>query len=232
MGRFWETLEDIGWGILSIPFLPLVLLIGLFLPDDAKNIAILGPKRAGKSTLWLGLGGVKEYRPNTQGIEHISSFTITRADGTPVEISETYDIGGEDEFVSNYGMLLKEETFIYYLVDANKVSSPEYMARVRSDLVKIDKTVKQKQIPEDKIGFKFILTHYYDYTKNNPRNSEDELYRVFLNSLEKSKGRGVIGKRIDEDKYKKIMMVAELEPKYAAELGKNYIDIIKNEIGA
>ena len=222
---------DILLGVLIAPIAPFLLLISCFLPDEAKNIAILGPKRAGKSTLWLGLGGVNEYIPNTPGIEPIKSFSITRADGTTVVISDSYDIGGEDEYVSNYGMLIDKGTFIYYLVDANKVSSPEYMTRVRSDLVRIDKTVKEKKISDDELGFKFILTNYYDYTKNNPRNSEYELYRVFLNSLKKSEGRGVIGERINENEFEKIMMVAELEPKHAAELGKNYIDIIKNEIG-
>lgn len=222
--------SDILWTIIGIPFAPLFLLIGLFVPDKAKSIIILGTKEAGKTTLWLGLGGIKEYQPNTQ-VEPIQSFTITRADGTTVVISETYDIGGEDEFVPNYDKLIKEETFIYYLVNSNKITFHDYMTRIRSDLLRINKSVKDKGIPEDKIGIKFLLTHYYDYRQYNPRNSEHELYRQFWNELRKLEGRGAIGKKLTSDDYEKVMMVAELDPHKAGLLGKKYIDIIKNEIG-
>lgn len=225
-----SKISDIFWDIISIPFWPLFLLIGLLIPDKAKNIIILGTKEAGKTTLWLGLGGIKEYKPNTL-VEPIQSFTITRADGTQVVISETKDIGGEDWNVPNYDELIKEETFIYYLVNSNKITFHDYMVRVRSDLLKINKTMKDKGIPEDTIGFKFLLTHYYDYKQNNPRNNEHELYRQFWNELRKIEGKGAIGKRLTAEKYEEKMMVVELDSRKAAILGKNYIDIIKNEIG-
>lgn len=229
MSKFSDFLLDISL-VSLFPLFPIFFLIGLFFPDKAKNIIILGTKEAGKTTLWLGLGGIKEYLPNTH-LEPIQSFTITRADGTTVVISETYDVGGEDEFVCNYDKLIKEETFIYYLVNANKITFHDYMTRVRSDLLKINKTAKDKNIPDDKIGVKFLLTHYYDYRHNNPGNSEHELYRQFWNELRKIEGRGAIGKRLTSHDFEKVMMVAELDSPKAAILGKNYIDIIKNEIG-
>ncbi|MBR5174801.1 MAG: hypothetical protein IKW89_02595 [Bacteroidales bacterium] len=234
MSKFSDTIKYFYYHILphTYPFGSLLyIIIGLLFPSKAKSIAIIGTKWAGKTTLWKGLGGIKEYKPNTQ-VEPIQSFTITRANGTTVVISHTYDIGGEDDYVCEYEKLIKEDTFIYYLVDANRITLHDYLVRVRSDLVKIDKIVKSKKIPEDKLGFKFIITHYYDYTKSNPFNSEYELYRQFLNGLKGSEGRGVIGKRLTVDNYSKIMMVAELDPQKAAYLKKNYIDIIKNEIGA
>lgn len=232
---FKKALKVLGI-IIEIPLFPLAFLIGIFLPDKATDIIILGPKRSGKSTLWKGLGGIEKVIPSTQ-YEPINSFDITRPNGSVVKISASADIGGEDEYVGDYyGQLIKEGTFIYYLVDSNDVSIPSKMQRVRSDLVKIDQVVKEKDIKE-KIGFKFILTNFYDYTKNNPNSNEYDLYRSFLKGLEKSKGRGVIGSRLKDDKImsndavNRIIMVAELDEEKAKELGKNYIDIIKNEIG-
>lgn len=229
MANFFKKALEFIEEVLTIPFIPLLLLIGLLLPNKAKSIVILGPKRSGKSTLWQGLGGVETVRVNTQ-MEPIQSFEITRSNGTKVKISETYDVGGEDYFVGEYGHLIKDGTFIYYLVDSNTICSSATMARVRSDLVKFDKVAKEKSIKN--LGFKYILTHYYDYTINNPGKSEYELYRVFLNGLENSKGRGIIGDRLvkDEDCYD-IMMVAELDKGKARKLGINYIDYLKNEIG-
>lgn len=229
MASLFRKTLDVLETIIAIPFVPFLLLIGLFLPNEANSIVILGTKRSGKSTLWKGLGGIETVKANTS-IEPVKSFDIVRKDGSKVTVSETYDIGGEDELVANYGLIIKEDTFIYYLVDSNEVTVPSKMTRIRSDLVKIDKVVKEKGIEED-FGFKFILTHFYDYTKKNPKSGEYDLYRLFLKGLEKSKGRGVIGSRLTDENFNKIMMVAELDEKKAKKLGKDYIDIIKNEIG-
>ncbi len=230
MSKFFKQALDVLETIIAVPFIPFLLLIGLFLPDKASYIVILGPKRSGKSNLWKDLGGIEEVKANT-GYEPIQSFEIKRSNGTTVKISETADIGGEDEFVGDYyDRLIKEDTFIYYLVDSNDVTVPSKMQRVRSDLLKIDKTVKEKGIKE-KVGFKFILTHYYDYSRNNPNSNEYDLFRLFLKGLEKSKGKGVIGSRLKDDNLKDIMMVAELDEMKAKELGKDYIEVIKNEIG-
>lgn len=229
MTSFFEKTRDVLETIITIPFVALLLIIGLFLPDKANSIVILGTKRSGKSSLWKGLGGIEQVKANTS-LEPVSSFVITRKDSSKVTVSATYDIGGEDEFVANYGTMIKEGSFIYYLVDSNEVTNPSRMKRIRSDLVKIDKVVKKKEI-EDSFGFKFILTHFFDYTEKNPGSSEYDLYRIFLKGLEKSKGRGVIGTRLSDDDFKKIMMVAEFDEKKAKLLGTDYIDVIKNEIG-
>ena len=154
-----KTLDE----ILQIPFYPFLLLIDLIdllFPDKAKNIIILGTKRSGKSTLWKGLGGIQSVRANTR-LEPIRSFVITRKDGSKVTISETYDIGGEEENVKDYSRIIKEEPFIYYLVNSNEVSDPTTMKQVRSNLVKIEKVLKEKGI--EKFGFKYILTCFYDF---------------------------------------------------------------------
>lgn len=229
MAGFFKKALEFLTEVIAIPFIPFLLLIGLLLPKKAKSIVILGTKRAGKTTLWEGLGGIETIRANTS-VEPIQSFEITRSDGTKVTISETYDIGGEDDFVGEYGRIIKDGTFIYYLVDSNEIRSSATMARIRSDLVKFDKVAKEKSIKN--LGFRFILTHYYDYTKNNPGKSEYDLYRAFLKGLEKSKGRGIIGDRLEKaEDYYDIMMVAELDKKKARKIGTNYIDYIKNEIG-
>ena len=227
--NFFKKTLDVLETIIAIPFVPLLLVIGLFMADKANSIVILGTKRSGKSTLWKGLGGIEQVKANT-AFEPVNSFVITRKDGSKVSVSETYDVGGEEYFVANYGTMIKEGSFIYYLVDSNEVTSPSKMTRIRSDLVKIDKVVKEKGI-EDNFGFKFVLTHFLDYTEKNPGSGEYDLYRLFLNSLEKSKGRGVIGARLSNGDFKRIMMVAELDEKKAKKLGTDYIDIIKNEIG-
>ena len=159
MASLFRKTLDVLETIIAIPFVPFLLLIGLFLPNEANSIVILGTKRSGKSTLWKGLGGIETVKANTS-IEPVKSFDIVRKDGSKVTVSETYDIGGEDELVANYGLIIKEDTFIYYLVDSNEVTVPSKMTRIRSDLVKIDKVVKEKGIEED-FGFKFILTHIF-----------------------------------------------------------------------
>ncbi|MCR5325440.1 MAG: hypothetical protein K6E37_01670 [Bacteroidales bacterium] len=230
MASFFRKALDVLETIITIPFFPILFLIGLFLPDKANSIVILGTKYSGKTTLWKELGGIEEVRPNTNW-EPVQSFEINRSNGTKVKISETADIGGEDWAVGDYyGRLIKEDTFIYYLVDSNDVSLSSKMQRVRSDLIKIDKIVKEKGIKE-RIGFKFILTHFYDYTKTHPNSNEYDLYRLFLKALDKSKGRGVIGSKLGNDKISEVMMVAELDEEKAKKLGKDYIGIIRNEIG-
>lgn len=230
MSSFFRNALDVLETIIAIPLIPIILLIDMFLPDKANSIVLLGTKCSGKSTLWKELGGIEEVRANTNW-EPVQSFEITRSNGTKVKISETADIGGEDFVVGDYyGRLIKEDTFIYYLVDSNDVSSSSKMQRVRSDLIKINKIINEKGI-EENIGFKFILTHFYDYMKNNPNSTEYNLYRLFLKAIEKSKGRGVIGSKLSDEKLSEVMMVAELNEKKAKKLGKDYIDIIRNEIG-
>lgn len=224
-GKVFEAL------LITISFPVVLILLFLFglLPDKANNVVIVGTKRSGKTTLWKDLGGIKTVKPNTS-TDRIESFVVTRKNGTKVTVSETYDMGGENEYVASYGSIIdKDDTFIYYLVDSNEVKDPSKMTRIRSDLLKIDKIVKEKGF--EKIGFKFILTHFYDYVEKNPGSSEYDLYRQFSKGLEKSKGRGVIGSRLSDANYNRIMMVAELDEKKAKKLGKDYIDIIKNEIG-
>lgn len=215
--------------ILVVVTLPLWWWV-LLLPNKAKSIVIIGPKRSGKTTLWKMLGGKENILANT-GVELIPSFEITRQDGTKVKIQETSDIGGEDEMVGDfYAKLIKEGTFIYYLVSSTDVLTPSTMKRVRSDLLKIDTIAKEKKI-EESIGLKFILTNFYDYKNNNPESNEYDLYRLFLKGLEASRGRGVVGKKLNDDDIYKIMMVAELDEEKAAKLGTDYINKIKNEIG-
>ena len=213
-------------GIIDVIF---GFLKNIFLPTKSAYIVILGTKRAGKSTLWKGLGGIKEVKANTGFGEPVGTFKFKRANGTTVRILDATDIGGEDDKVPMFGRLLKEGCYIYYLVDSNDVSSPSGMKRVRSDILRLSNDIKNKQIRN--FGIKFLLTHFYEYRQNNPTTGEDELYNQFYQALYKSKGRGAIGEKLDTDEYESLMMIAELDENKAAKLGIDSINKIKNEIG-
>lgn len=215
------------------------LLKNIASPRKAAKLAVLGPKDSGKSTLWKALGGITEAKPNTL-YEPVPSFVMTRVDGTKVRITETHDIGGDDDgmagLYSLYENLIDEGTFIYYMVplieaESKKVSFPKIMTRVRSDLLKISKVVTEKQIK--KFGLKFLLTHLYDFKIQNPACDEQMLCLQFLKEIEKSKRKGPVGEKLSNygKELSDIVMVAELDETKAQILGKNYIEEIKNEIG-
>lgn len=201
----------------------------LFSPSKTANLVILGTKGTGKTTLWKGLGGLSVVKSNTT-IEPVRSFKFVRTNGTEVKVSSTYDIGGEVDFVAYYGDLIINDCFVYYLVDSTKVRDKDYMVRIRSDIRKLNKVLNDKGIT--KFGIKFLLTHFYKYQLENSKTcSEYDLYREFANGLGKSKGKGLIGERLSEKDYQIIMLAVELNEKKAQKLGKNYVEIIKNEIG-
>jgi energy-coupling factor transporter ATP-binding protein EcfA2 len=208
--------------IIGVPFWPLFLIISLFV-SDAKSIVILGHKNSGKSTLWEALGGIPEAKPNTP-VDKIQSFEITRSDGSVVEVSETMDIGGEDEYVPLYESLIKEGSFIYYLVDANRLEEEDLIRRVRSDLTKINNVVKKKGISKDSIGIKFLLTHYDSYKISHPESNEHRLFYQFYNKIVTMKNKGLLADRITPEQYEKVMGTVNL-------MDERDINRIKDEIG-
>lgn len=208
--------------IICVPFWPIVILLSLF-ASDAKSIVILGHKNSGKSTLWEALGGIPEAKPNTS-VDKIQSFEITRSDGSVVVISETMDIGGEDEYVPLYESLIKEGSFIYYLVDATRLEEEDLIRRVRSDLTKINNVVKNKGISKDSLGIKFLLTHYDNYKNSHPESNEHRLYYQFYKSIVTMKNKGLLADKITPEQYEKVMGVVNL-------MDERDINKIKDEIG-
>ncbi len=142
---------------------PIITLLLALIPNKASSIAILGGKKVGKTTLWHRLGGLENAAPDTS-FKTVPEFEVERPNGNIVNIKQQYDIGGEDDYVGEYGRLIKPNTFIFYLVDSTIIDSNEYIKRIRSDLKKIgivinrlckDKNLKCK--PKD-FGFKILLT--------------------------------------------------------------------------
>lgn len=136
------------------------------------SIAIFGRKASGKTTLWNKLRGFKfngDYTVTAQ--EDIESFTIERG-GKKVVIESTKDIGGGNGWVSHYQELIKEGTFILFLVDATD-DSPDARAAVRSRVQCIQNIVNDKKM--DNVGFRIYVTHADGYMQENPGVTKAEI---------------------------------------------------------
>ena len=107
----------------------IIYLISEILAKDAVNIAILGGKKVGKTTLWHRLGGLENAAPDTR-VKTVLEFEVERPNGKIVNIKQQYDIGGEDDYVGEYDRLIKPNTFIFYLVDSTILDSNEYIKRI------------------------------------------------------------------------------------------------------
>lgn len=210
------------WDILFPPTLLLKLLKILLSPKKATSIAILGMKGSGKSTLWKGLGGVKDVKINTK-YERIPSFTLVRDDGSTVVINETRDIGGEDSYVKYYSELITPNCFVYYVADATKIQEYQYYRRIRSDLRKIDDVLRKKSITPDQFGFKILLSHYDEFMMVEPECSKEELYQVFFDKLATIKSTGYVGGLV-RSRNNAILQAIILTT-------ESDISLIKNEIG-
>ena len=156
------------------------VLISSFLPGDAASIAILGSQGAGKSTLWQQLQGIltdESYHP-TLAEENINQFTINY-DGKKKVIEKSKDFSGSHDVVKDYGEIIKEGTFIYYLVDITTLEAKKRETRAR--LKKIGEIIEKKKL-KDKVGLRLVATHFKEYIKNNPdkdiNNARAELMSV------------------------------------------------------
>lgn len=171
--------------------------------NECVNIAIFGSKGAGKTTLWSKLQGVfedKEYHP-TLGTEDVNQFTI-EYNGKRKVISKSKDFGGDDNLVKYYGEIIKENTFVYYLIDLTKL--PEFKQQTRARLKYLSEVIEQKRL-KDKVGLRLVATHYKEYLSKNPGKTRSEaIYELA----------SIIGlKDIKDVKIEERIMVAELTDK-------------------
>ncbi|WP_455085273.1 ADP-ribosylation factor-like protein [Prevotella nigrescens] len=128
----------------------------IFKPNKkTKNIAILGCKESGKTTLWSKLGAkLQDSSEKRTGQQNISEFTISKNNKT-VSIAKTKDIGGGDKWVFAYQELIHENTFIYYLIDGREFEAKSNFGKITRQIEKIKRLVKEKE----NCGLKLLITH-------------------------------------------------------------------------
>ena len=136
------------------------------------HIAILGRKASGKTTLWNKLHGYAysgDYKVTAR--DKLAQFTIERG-GKEVIIESPEDIGGDKNWVHVYGNLIKEGTFILFLVDATDYCS-DAKKDVRSRVQCIQKTINDNKL--DNVGFHIYVTHADEYLQKNPGMTKAEI---------------------------------------------------------
>lgn len=94
---------------------------------STKRLVIIGPKGSGKTTIWRS---ILESHPEVleklgdggTSITQIPDFTI-RYNGRDLQIIDSKDIGGGDDFFANRVVeeLKKDDTFILFIFNANNV---------------------------------------------------------------------------------------------------------------
>ena len=175
-----------------------------FLKPHTVSIAIFGSRGAGKTTLWKQLMGVfkdADYYHPTLGAEDINLFSI-EYDGKKKYISTSKDFGGDDNLVKEYGEIISENTFVYYLIDLTTLE--EFKNQTRARLQYLSKLIEQKQL-KDEVRLCLVATHYLEYLSKNPEKTHSEAIYELANIIGLKDIRGVkIGERI---------MVAELTKK-------------------
>lgn len=159
---FLPLLAWIAIGIGSA-IVTIAIIVILATPDKkTTRIAILGLKASGKTTLWNGLRGARfssDYQVTGKqtgkqtGKEEIGSFTIEK-DGKEITIEKGSDIGGGRDWVLYYDDLIKDGTFIFFLVDATNISS-ESRKDIRSRVQKIIGRMNNAS----NCGARILITH-------------------------------------------------------------------------
>ena len=186
-----------------------------FFPDNASSIAIFGSKGSGKTTLWQQLQGKfkdADYHP-TLGAEGVNQFSIEYK-GNRKTISESKDFGGGDNLVKYYGEIIKEGTFVYYLIDLTALEENKRETRAR--LQALGNVFKQKQL-KDKVGIRIVGTNWGKYSKQNPKKTHSDAKYELAN---------IIGfKDIKDVKVEESIIVAELTDKN--DINQFYEQIIK-----
>lgn len=163
-------------------WVPLMLIIGIFIPDDnTVKIAILGgSKGCGKTELWNQLRGTKNPKKSTEQTK-VDSFVLgKKQNGDEVKVETTKDLGGGDLYVEYYKDIINSNgVFIYFLIDLQtiKENTNEIRARLRKILTIIEKG------KYDNCGICIVGT-FYDKYKSDSKDKEDaknEIWKV-LNS--------------------------------------------------
>lgn len=153
----WSLMRD---RIFSFDTLKILIDILFGKPDKkTTRIAILGLKASGKTTLWNGLRGARfssDYQVTSKQVtsnQKIDSFTVEK-DGKEVTIEKGSDIAGGRDWVHYYDDLIKDGTFIFFLVDATEISSDsrkDIRARVQKALLLMSS--------KSKCGIRILITH-------------------------------------------------------------------------
>lgn len=133
--------------------------------SKTKSIAILGRKASGKTTLWNRLRNYKfSARYEVTSKNKIEQFTI-KVEDKEVIIQATKDIGGGKIWVREYEELIKEGTFILFLVDVTE-QSEDARNDIRARVQKIIDIVYTNKL--DSVGFRLYITHSDEYLSRNP----------------------------------------------------------------
>lgn len=137
-----------------------IAIIAILATPDKKTtrIAILGLKASGKTTLWNGLRGARfssDYKVTGKQTykQEIGSFTIEKG-GKELTIEENLDIGGDNVWVREYNNLIKDGTFVFYLVKASD-KSLESKRSIRSRVQKIIGCMNDAS----NCGARILITH-------------------------------------------------------------------------
>ena len=132
---FLPLLAWIAIGIGSA-IVTIAIIVILATPDKkTTRIAILGLKASGKTTLWNGLRGARFSSDFQTAKDRVRSFTIKK-DGKELTIEESSDIGGDNQWVIEYDNLIKDGTFVFFLVDATDKKT-DSRSSIRSRVQKI-----------------------------------------------------------------------------------------------
>lgn len=131
---------------------------------EDKSLVILGMPGAGKTAMWHKLQGKDLPKRNTSGVA-VPRFKL----GDGVWVDTSVDIAGTPTAVGKYyETLIKADSYIYFLIDAQRLNDDEYVedAKDRLDLarsIKIRKCKEREQGNEDKplrLGcMKLVVTH-------------------------------------------------------------------------
>lgn len=189
----------------------------IFKPNKkTKNIAILGCKESGKTTLWSQLGAkLQDSSEKRTGQQNISEFTISKNNKT-VSIAKTKDIGGGDDWVSVYSELIHENTFIYYLIDGREFEAKSNFGKITGQMEKIKRLVKGKE----NCGLKLLITHR-DETNINEQDLKLKIEKKLRNK---------ISELILKKQQVKLSTFLENNVDYVNLLDENDINKIKDEI--
>jgi hypothetical protein len=150
-----------------------------------RRIVILGLKAAGKTTLWNALRGRLNVIPESTLVENIEKFTIKDGDRC-VEIAATKDIGGgKDQVRHYYDELIKDGTFIYFLVDINSISKNKDDIKAR--LYKMRDVLKGGNggTKKSDCGYQILATHKDTFLKNQVKGKSDaEMIEYVIDRLD------------------------------------------------
>lgn len=126
-----------------------------------RRIVIFGPKASGKTTLWYYLQGKplpQEHK--VTDLRQLPNFYI-RTEKGEIQVSGGLDIGGDLVYLKTKAReLIKKDTFVYFLLDASKLSHKEYMKDVKNRLILITEIQREVGLkPGEGGGITIVATH-------------------------------------------------------------------------